>query len=237
MQVKLKELKRKQICPILHRHEWDYKEQDPRSDFFRFCVTEMMRWQYRKGRGISYEILLSLISRLSVDKDIDRADVLEMQSALKKWAVYGFYPKIKELIHLPEIQIGIGNGHVIVDTLPAICKIDDKSCIISWDDRIKTVEDLKQSYETRFASVWSFYSANNYPTFYNLYLDGDKVKHIRYRPNQFYIRDSKAFLLRMKGVINLIEIYPAPMEVCNGCNRRLECQTSKTRTKNWQKSW
>jgi hypothetical protein len=237
MQAKLKDIKRKQICPILFRRDWDYKGQDPDSEFFRFCITEMMRWQYRKGRGISYDVLSSLISRLAAEKGIDRQKVSEIQLALKSFTNSGLYSRIDELICNAEIQVGIKDGHVITHTIPALSKINDNTCIITWDDRFRTAEDLKQSYETRLTSVWSFYSLNKYPLFYNLYLNGAKVDYVRYKPNQFYIRDSRDFFLNMKELIEQEKIYPAPVEVCVRCDRRHECQTSRTRTKNWQKSW
>ena len=96
---------------------------------------------------------------------------------------------------------------------------------------------MKHKYETRLSSIWSFYSLNRYPTFYNLYLDDNKIKHVRYKPNQFYIRDSKSFIINMNKLIENEEIYPAPLEVCRYCDRRDEWLTKKTRTKNWQKSW
>lgn len=237
MQVKLNELKRKKVCPILHRHEWDYKEQDPRSDFFRFCITEMMRWQYRKGRGISYDILASLVSRLAIERKIERLEISEVQMALKGFTSSGLYFKIKELIANLEIQVGISRGHVITHTLPALCEINNQTCIVTWDNNIRSMEDMKQSYETRLAAVWSFYSLNRYPVFYNIYLDDKKVKRIRYKPNQFYIRDSKTFLLNMKDLIEDKGLYPAPREICENCNRRAECRTVKTKTMSWQKSW
>lgn len=237
MQVRLEDLKRKQICPVLHRRNWDYSEQDPRSDFFRFCITEMMRWQHRKGRGISYDILSSLISRLAVERGVNGIESKDIQLALKGFTNSGLYSKIEELVANAEIQVGITNGHVITHSIPALSKVKDNACIITWDDRIRKPEDIKQSYEARLISIWSFYSLNKYPVYYNLYLDGNKVSHVRYKPNQFYIRDSKKFLLGMKDLVEMDGIYPAPIEVCARCNRRSECQTTKTRTKNWQKGW
>jgi len=237
MQVKLDELKRKKICPILHRHEWDHEEQDSCSSFFRFCITEMMRWQYRKGRGISYDILASLISRLAIERGIDRLEISEVQMALKTFTNSGLYFKIKELIANLEIQVGVSRGHVITHTLPALCEINNQTCIVTWDDRVRSMEDMKQSYETRLAAVWSFYSLNRYPVFYNIYIDEGKVKRIRYKPNQFYIRDSKAFLLSMKRLIEEQNVYAAPREICKSCSRRKECRTTKTKTESWQKSW
>lgn len=236
MQVTLDELKRKRICPILDRHKWDYSDQNPQSEFFRFCIAEMMGWQYRKGRAISYDIMSSLISRLAAERNVDRLEVSDIQLALKSFTRSGIYSKIDELVMNMEIQVGTGN-HVIKHKIPAISNIKDNTCIMTWDDRIRSAEDIKQSYEARLISVWSFYSLNRYPVFYNLYLDNDKVEQVRYKPNQFYIRDSKAFLKGVDQIINDIKIHPAPLEICRNCARRQECQTSKTRTKNWQKSW
>jgi hypothetical protein len=237
MQVKLDELKRKQICPILFRHRWDYKQQDSSSDFFRFTISEMMRWQYRKGRGINYEVLSSLVSRLAAEKQMDRIDVSKIQLALKSFTNTGLYSRIKELIVDAEIQLSMQGGHVITHLIPGLGQIDDNTAVITWDDNIRTIEDMKQSYETRLISTWSFYSLNRYPLFYNLYYKDDKVEYIRYKPNQFYIRDSKNFINRMGEIIEAESLYPAPYEVCKGCSRRTECQTSRTRTRNSQKSW
>lgn len=237
MQVKLEELKRKKICPILAHHEWDFQSNDPRSDFFRFCIKEMMRWQYRKGRGISYDVLSSLISHFASQRKIDKLEVSSLQLALKSFTNSGLYSKIEELIANAEIQVGIGKGHVIKYTIPALSNLKDETCIITWDDNIRTRDDLRQAYETRVSSVWSFYSINKYPIFYNLYLDGDKVKQVRFKPNQFYIRDSKTFLLKMVDLVEDKGIYPAPLEICRMCNWRDECRTSRIRTKNSQKSW
>lgn len=237
MQASLKDIKRKQICPILQRRNWDYKSQDPRFNFFRFCISEIMRWQYRKGRGISYDVLSSLISRMAVEQTMDRLEVSNIQLALKSFISSGVYSKITELITDAEIQVGVSNNHVITHSIPALGKIDEEVCIFTWDSNIKTIEDMKQSYETRIASVWSFYSLNRYPVFYNLFFEKDKVEYIRYKPNQFYVRDSKIFISRLNKIIELEETYPAPQEVCNGCDRRIECQTAKTRVRNSQKSW
>jgi len=237
MQLSLQELKRKKICPILAQKGWDFSNNDPRSDFFRFCITEMMRWQYRKGRGISYDILSSLVSNFSVQQGIDRVEVSSLQLALKSFTNSGLYSRIDELISNAEIQVGVGNGHVITHKIPALSNIKDNTCIITWNDNVRTIEDFKQAYETRLCSIWSFYSLNRYPIFYNLYLDKDKVAQVRYKPNQFYIRDSKAFLLKMHELIEDDGVYPAPLELCQNCDRRSECLTTRTRTRNWQKGW
>ena len=237
MQVEITDLKRKKICPILYRHEWDYQNLDLHSEFFRFCMAEMMRWQHRKGRGISYSVLSSLVSRLATEKGINRMTTSDIQLALKTFTNSGLYSKIEDLIANVEIHVGISSGHVIKHTLPTLCEVNEQTTIITWNDDIKSREDLRQLYETRVASVWAFYSINRYPTFYNLYREDNKIKHVRYRPNQFYVRDSRQFLLGMKDLIEDDGLYPAPLELCLNCNRRPECQTMKTRTKNWQKSW
>jgi hypothetical protein len=237
MQVNLKDLKRKKICPILFKKDWDYSSNDPRLEFFRLCIAEMMRWHYRKGRGISYDILPSVISRLAAAKGIDRLETSRIQVALKSFTNSGIYSRIEDVIANYEIQVGIGGGHVIKHIVPVVSKIKDNTCIITWDNKIRSLEDLRQSYETRLSSIWSFYSLNKYPVFYNLYLNDDKVEYVRYKPNQFYVRDSKGFLLNMQGTVEDDRVYPAPLELCRRCDRRQECQTSKTRTKNWQKSW
>ncbi len=237
MQVSLNDLKRKKICPILHAKGWDYSGKDPRSEFFQLCIREMMRWYYRKGRGISYDILPSIVSCLASQGGIDRLDTTTIQFALKNFTNSGIYSKIEDVIANYEIQVGIGDGHVIKHIVPTVSTLKDNTCIITWNDRVRSPSDLRQSYETRLSAVWSFYSLNQYPVFYNLYLNEDKVEQVRYKPNQFYIRDSKKFLLKMKGLVEDKGVYPAPVELCQRCERRLECQTEKTRTKNWQKSW
>jgi len=237
MQVNLKDLERKQICPILFRHGWDYKSPESDQDFFRFCIKEMMGWQHRKGRGLSYDVLSSLISRLAVEKKIERFKISDVQLALKSFTNSGLYSKIEELVANVEIQIGIGKGHIVKDILPTVSRIGEKTCVITWNDNIKNIEDLRQSYQTRFASVWSFYSLNKYSVFYNLYFNENKIKHVKYKPNQFYIRDSRTFITKMVNLVGDDGLYPAPLEVCRECSRRTECRTSKTRTTNWQKSW
>jgi hypothetical protein len=179
----------------------------------------------------------SLISRSAAERGIDPFKTSEIQMAVKGFTNSTLYSKIEDVIVNAEIQVGISSSNVITHSVPALAKDKDKTCIITWDDRLRTAADVKQSYETRLASVWSFYSLNRYPTIYNLYLNEDKVEWVRYKPNQFYIRDSRTFLVNLKDVIESDATYPAPFEVCNRCSRRDECQTSKTRTKNWQKSW
>lgn len=239
MQHSLVDIKRKQICPVLFRNSWDFKNLNPDSDFFRFIISEIMRWQYRKGRGISYEVLSSLISRLAIEKQVDRMEASKIQLAFKPFVSSGLYSKLDQVVINAEIQVGIQDGHVISHLIPALCQIEKNTVIVTWDENIKTEEDMRQSYETRLISLWCFYNLNRYPVFYNLFFDkeNDKVSHIKYKPNQFYIRDSKAFISRLGGLFENNQVYPAPYEVCNACDRRPECQTTKIRIKNSQKSW
>lgn len=237
MQARLIDIKRKQICPILHRHEWDYQGTNAEKVFFRLIISEMMRWQSRKGRGIHYDVLSSLISQLGAEREVDRLEISNIQLALKSFTSSSFYTRLDQVITNAEIQVGIANSHVITHSIPALGKMEDDICIITWDNDLRSVEDLRQAYETRLISIWSFYSLNRYPAFYNLFLDKDKIEYARYKPNQFYIRDSKSFVSRFNNIIEIEDVYPAPYEVCSGCNRRLECQTTRTKTKNSQRSW
>jgi len=239
MQITLEELKRKEICPILHYHNWNYRDKDPHFDFFRFCIAEMMRWHSRKGRGISYDIMSSLVSRFGITKNIDREEIGRTQLALKKFTNGGLYSKMSNVLTSVEITVGVPKQNAILFHIPAICSINNQTVFLSWNNSIRTLADMKQLYETRLVSVWSFYSLNKYGVFYNIYWDEEeeKLKHIRYKPNQYYIRDSKKFFMNIGKRIDEQYIYPPPYEVCINCARRAECLTTKTKRQNWQKSW
>ena len=104
-----------------------------------------------------------------IEERIDRLDIIDLLAALKNFTSTGLYSRIEEVICGAEIQVEITGGHVIRHTIPSLVKTEDTVGIVSWDDQIKSRDDLMQSYETRLCSIWSFYSLGRYPVFYNLY--------------------------------------------------------------------
>lgn len=223
MQVDLLQVKRNIICPYLHRNNWDYDEPTSFNSFFSFSIMEVMAWYYRRNKRIPYDILCSIISYMGTQKNISQIEISSIQLALRKFIVHGLYSRIDPPIINMEAMLAMGDT-VIKYNVPIVTSLESKACIIFCDQSIESREDLLCMYETRFASVWSFYVLNKYPVFYNLSIEDKKIKNIKFTPNQFYIRDNKKFWLNMKDRFLHEKIYPAPISVCKNCSKRELCQ-------------
>jgi hypothetical protein len=221
MQVDLKELKRKLICPILDRNSWDYKDSEEK-DLIIF-LDEAMRWYAKKGRRLSYDILCSIMTQRMVREGKDKVSFLNKQLSLKNILNKGVYSRMSIPVVKADIQIAASNNTILTYELPALANLKTNTVAIIYGCEYKTLEDMWMSYECKLISIWAFYSINRYISIYNIYEDKGKIKELKFRPNQYYIRQAKKDLLDITKTLEHNISYFAPHEICRGCARRDEC--------------
>jgi len=226
MQIDLKSLKRRLICPVLYGNDWEYQDSD--EEDLTIFMDEAFRWYAKKGHRLSYDILCSIMTQRMIREGRDRVGFLEKQLSLKGALHKGIYSKIGIPVVKADINMGVSHGHVVTYQLPALANVNSNTVAILYGSGYRTVQDMWMSYEVKLISIWAFYSINRYITIYNVYEDAGEIKEIKFKPNQYYIRKAKKDLLDITKILEHNISYFAPIEICSGCARREECQKTMT---------
>lgn len=225
-QITLPDIKRKLTCPVLFQNKQDYLKVNPEDALFHIVYWEIMHWYGRKMRPINPMVIDTAISQhaniLKVNQEIEA----NCQIAFKNFISAKPYAIMDQPFVNVSGQIGV-KSDVITYDIPIVTTLQNKWHTIFFTlPHIKTADELKATYESRFAAIWAFYSLNRYPRFYNFYFKDQKIEQVDFKVDQKYVMTS---IKLFANIINTLTIeqktYPAPSEICLNCSWREECPT------------
>lgn len=218
----LESLKRSQICSILDRNGWDYKDQNENGLVFNACIQEIFSWFYRRGNKLSPVVTATLAESICIKRGLAPLEQAMVTTAVEKFVTSDFYKDIKNPILNHEVRIRVGKQNILSYSIPCIDEDESKVKVILNTNLYKTPQELANSFEAKVITIWSFIQKNRYADLYNIYYAGGSFRTVHYQATEKSYRAAKKDVNNMERLFYSYS-YAAPSEVCHGCHRRDEC--------------
>lgn len=228
MQEELINLKRLSICSTLYKQDWDYKDLSFKEKFFQKCFYEIVGWFGRRGNKLSPSVLSSTIEKLGIKNNIDPITIAEIESSIRNAMDEYVYKAIDSPVPNSDGIIKTGKQTHLHYKIPCIAKNEDRVYAFISNPLYNTEFKLTQSFEAKFIALWSFYYLNRYPSVHNIFYSESKNGYdlVRTRVKKDQIKIYKNTLVNASKILHN-EFYSATAEICNGCDRSIECQNLK----------
>lgn len=218
----LETLKRSHICSVLEANDWDYMVPDRLSFVFSKCLHELFSWFYRRGNKLTPMLIQTACEAICIKEGLAPLDMAAVCGAVQKFITYKVYEKLENPIVGYQASLRVGKQNTIAYNVPVIDETDKAFTVILNNPIYKTAEELANSFEARFLSVWFFYGRNRYVDIHNIYYEDGDYRAVHYKPTEKSVKYAKKVINNMERLFYSYN-YAAPTELCLSCSRRNEC--------------
>lgn len=224
----LETLKRAHICSILKDNKWDYKSSTKLSVIFSKCLHEIISWHYRRGNKLTPHLIQTVCETICVKEGLTGLDSANVCGAVQKFITSVVYKKLQNPILGYEGMMRVGKQNTLTYSIPVMDETEKGFTVMITNPIYKTPEELANSFEARFMSVWFFYGRNRYVDIHNVYYENGEYRTVHYQPSEKNVREAKKVINNMERLFYDYN-YAAPTELCLGCDRRSECPIHRTK--------